>query len=66
MKAWRKGHDEDSGVCRSRRHSLGVGVRTGGLGEDELERSGAYRVYSDPLDLLNHLDELGIRYSKDS
>jgi hypothetical protein len=25
------------------------------------EVSGAYRVYDDPLDLLNHLDELGVR-----
>jgi hypothetical protein len=27
----------------------------------ESEVSGAYRVYDDPLDLLNHLDELGVR-----
>ena len=31
------------------------------FGEDELERAGAYRVYQDPLDLLNHLDEVGVR-----
>jgi HAD superfamily hydrolase (TIGR01509 family) len=53
-------------LAARRAHALGVGVLTGGLGEDELERSGAYRVYSDPLDLLNHLDELGIRYSRDN
>jgi len=29
---------------------------SGGYGQDELERAGAYRVYQDPLDLLQHLD----------
>ena len=27
----------------------------------ELERSGAYRVYEDPADLLDHIDEVGGR-----
>ena len=27
----------------------------------ELETAGAYRVYDDPQDLLEHIDELGIR-----
>jgi len=35
-------------------------VLSGGYGQDELERAGAYRVYQDPYDLLNHLDELGV------
>ena len=39
----------------------GVGVLSGGYGEDELQRAGAYRVYADPADLLRHLDELGVR-----
>jgi hypothetical protein len=26
-----------------------------------LEQAGAYRVYQDPLDLLHHLDEVGVR-----
>jgi hypothetical protein len=34
---------------------------SGGYGQEELERAGAFRVYQDPLDLLTHLDELGIR-----
>jgi hypothetical protein len=38
-----------------------VGVLSGGYGEDELIRVGAYRVYADPADLLAHLDELGVR-----
>lgn len=40
---------------------LGVGLLSGGYGEDELERAGAYRVYQDPADLLQHLDEVGVR-----
>jgi hypothetical protein len=34
--------------------------RSGGYGQEELERAGAYRVYEDPADLLRHLDEVGI------
>lgn len=38
--------------------ALGVGLLAGGYGQDELERSGALRVYEDPADLLYHLDEV--------
>jgi phosphoglycolate phosphatase-like HAD superfamily hydrolase len=38
-----------------------VGLLSGGYGQDELERAGAFRVYADPADLLAHLDELGVR-----
>ncbi len=38
---------------------LGIGVLSGGYGEDELIRSGAYRVYRDAADLLRSLYELG-------
>jgi HAD superfamily hydrolase (TIGR01509 family) len=41
--------------------ALGVGVLSGGYGEDELVRAGAFRVYEDPADLKRHLDELGVR-----
>jgi phosphoglycolate phosphatase-like HAD superfamily hydrolase len=40
---------------------LSVGLLSGGYGQDELERAGAYRVYQDPADLLRHLDEVGVR-----
>jgi HAD superfamily hydrolase (TIGR01509 family) len=40
---------------------LGIGLLSGGYGKEELEQVGAYRVYQDPADLLNHLDEVGIR-----
>jgi HAD superfamily hydrolase (TIGR01509 family) len=39
---------------------LSVGVLTGGYGEDELIRAGAYRVYRDPAELRASLDELGL------
>ena len=42
---------------------LGVGVRSGGYGEEELTRAGAYRVYQDPADLLSGIYQLGLRSS---
>src|SRR5262249_40873185 len=48
-------------LAARRAGSLGVGVLSGGYGEDELYRAGAYRVYHDPADVLAHLDELGVR-----
>jgi hypothetical protein len=41
--------------------ALGVGLLCGGYSRSELEQGGAYRVYNDPSDLLDHLEELGIR-----
>jgi HAD superfamily hydrolase (TIGR01509 family) len=43
-----------------RAKALGVGLRSGGYGEAELIQAGAYRVYKDPADLLDHLPEIGI------
>jgi len=48
-------------LAAQRARALGVGLLSGGYGEEELERAGAYRVYEDPRDLLDHLDELGVR-----
>lgn len=48
-------------LAAQRARALGVGLLSGGYGEDELERAGAYRVYQDPFDLFQHLDEIGIR-----
>ena len=48
-------------LAARRARALGVGLLSGGYGEDELERAGAYRVYQDPADLLVHLDEVGVR-----
>jgi phosphoglycolate phosphatase-like HAD superfamily hydrolase len=44
-----------------RARALGVGLLSGGYGQDELERAGAYRVYQDPADLMRHLGEVGVR-----
>lgn len=48
-------------LAARRARALGVGLLSGGYGQDELERAGAYRVYQDPADLLKHLDEVGVR-----
>jgi HAD superfamily hydrolase (TIGR01549 family) len=48
-------------LAARRARALGVGLLSGGYGEEELERAGAYRVYQDPADLLCHLDEVGVR-----
>ena len=48
-------------LAARRGRALGVGLLSGGYGQDELERAGAYRVYQDPADLLQHLDEVGVR-----
>jgi HAD superfamily hydrolase (TIGR01549 family) len=51
-------------LAAQRARALGVGLLSGGYGEDELERASAYRVYQDPADLLNHLDEVGVREAR--
>ena len=51
-------------LAARRAHAIGVGLLSGGYGEDELQQAGAYRVYQDPADLLKHLDEVGVREGK--
>ncbi len=48
-------------LAARRARALGVGLLSGGYGQEELERAGAYRVYHDPADLLRRLDEVGVR-----
>jgi HAD superfamily hydrolase (TIGR01509 family) len=48
-------------LAARRAGALGVGLLSGGYGEDELVRASAYRVYQDPADLLEHIDEVGGR-----
>ncbi|MGF1609297.1 MAG: HAD family hydrolase [Kiloniellales bacterium] len=48
-------------LAARRAGALGVGLLSGGYGEEELVRASAYRVYEDPADLLKHLDEVGGR-----
>jgi len=39
---------------------LSIGLLSGGYGEQELSRAGAFRVYRDALELHQSLDELGV------
>jgi len=40
--------------------AFSVGVLSGGYGTSELREAGALRVYADPADILDHLDELAL------
>ena len=48
-------------LAARRARSLGIGLLSGGYGQEELERAGAYRVFEDPAELLLHIDEVGGR-----
>lgn len=48
-------------LTAQRARALGIGLLSGGYGDDRLLRAGAYRVYTDPRDLLHHRDEVGVR-----
>jgi HAD superfamily hydrolase (TIGR01509 family) len=47
-------------LAARRARMLSVGVLSGGYGEDELDRAGAFRVYRDAAELHESLDELGV------
>jgi HAD superfamily hydrolase (TIGR01509 family) len=47
-------------LAARRAHMLCIGMLSGGYGEDELIRAGAFRVYRDPEELRGSLDELGL------
>lgn len=48
-------------LAAQRAAALGVGMLSGGYGEEELVRAGAFRIFAEPNSLLNGLFELGIR-----
>ena len=48
-------------LAAARKRALGVGLLSGGSGYEELQAAGAFRVYSDPADLLVHLEQLGVQ-----
>ncbi len=48
-------------LAARRAGALGIGLLSGGYGDDELVRASAFRVYEDPADLLEHIDEVGGR-----
>jgi len=47
-------------LAARRARMLSIGLLSGGYGEDELTRTGAFRVYRDADELHDSLDELGI------
>jgi HAD superfamily hydrolase (TIGR01549 family) len=47
-------------LAARRARMLSVGLLSGGYGEDELTRAGAFRVYRDAAELRISLDELGV------
>ena len=47
-------------LAAGRRRALAVGLLTGGYSQAELEQSGAFRVYADPGDMLDHIEDLGL------
>jgi HAD superfamily hydrolase (TIGR01509 family) len=47
-------------LAARRARMLSVGLLSGGYGEDELTQAGAFRVYRDPEELWESLDELGV------
>jgi phosphoglycolate phosphatase-like HAD superfamily hydrolase len=47
-------------LAARRARMLSVGLLSGGYGEDELTRAGAFRVYRDAEELRESLDELGV------
>lgn len=47
-------------LAARRMKAAAIALRTGGFDSHELEGSGAYRVYADPQELLDSLEQLGI------
>jgi HAD superfamily hydrolase (TIGR01509 family) len=47
-------------LAARRARMFSVGLLSGGYGDDELTRAGAFRVYRDPRELRESLDELGV------
>jgi phosphoglycolate phosphatase-like HAD superfamily hydrolase len=47
-------------LAARRARMLSIGLLSGGYGEDELTRAGAFRVYRDTSELRESLDELGL------
>jgi HAD superfamily hydrolase (TIGR01509 family) len=60
-RAWVVGDSVWDLLAARRAGALGIGLLSGGYGREELLQAGAYRVYSDPAELLARTDEVGIR-----
>ncbi len=51
-------------LAARRAHMMGVGLLTGGYGQDELLVAGAYQVFRDVAELDDALDEMGIAVAR--
>jgi HAD superfamily hydrolase (TIGR01549 family) len=47
-------------LAAARKRALGIGLLCGGYGREELSQAGAFRIYADPMDMLQHIEDLGI------
>ena len=47
-------------LAAGRKKALGIGLLSGGYGAEELQGAGAFRVFTDPADLLLHIEQLGL------
>ena len=48
-------------LAAQRARALSVGVLSGGYGREELQACGAYRVYADVQEMLDRIEEIGVR-----
>ena len=47
-------------LAAGRSRALSVGLLSGGYSQAELEQAGAFRVYADPADMLEHIEDVGL------
>ena len=47
-------------LAAGRSRALSVGFLSGGYSQAELEQAGAFRVYTDPADMLEHIEDIGL------
>jgi HAD superfamily hydrolase (TIGR01509 family) len=47
-------------LAAGRRRALSIGLLSGGYSQAELEQAGAFRVYADPADMLEHIEDIGL------
>lgn len=51
-------------LAAGRRRALSVGLLSGGYSQAELEQAGAFRIYADPADMLEHIEDVGLGGTK--
>lgn len=48
-------------LAAARKRALGIGFLSGGYSREELNEAGAFRTYTGPRDMLQHIEDLGIQ-----